>query len=262
MTDRWLKTGSIVKSDENLDKQSIASSTTIPNLKPTPGGNIESCSELPSRQTGSNDKIGEKDSKMALDASFRVSYRIARSGQAHIVAENLIGPCAKDIPKCMLGEKAAKKIDLVSLSNNTVSRRINDLANNVESELLNYFAVQLDESPIRHYFKLNDFNLALQGPGVTIFNVYDRIEAMLKKFNFWIQCLQMNEYECLDSLNTILSENEIQLIENIKRDITEHLQQLQLTFKDYFPNKPIISGSNNWIHNPFQGDITSDSSLT
>ncbi|XP_067121126.1 zinc finger BED domain-containing protein 5-like [Centruroides vittatus] len=92
-----------------------------------------------------------EDSKMALEASFRVSYRIARSGQAHTIAENLIGPCAKDIAKCMLGEKAAKKIELVPLSNNTVSRRINDLANYVENELLkriklNYFAIQLDES--------------------------------------------------------------------------------------------------------------------
>ncbi|XP_035225125.1 zinc finger BED domain-containing protein 5-like [Stegodyphus dumicola] len=92
-----------------------------------------------------------EDSKMALKASFRVSYRIARFRQAHTIAENLIGPCAKDIAKCMLGEKAAKKIELVPLSNNTVSHRINDLANYVENELLkriklNYFAIQLDES--------------------------------------------------------------------------------------------------------------------
>jgi hypothetical protein len=51
----------------------------------------------------------------------------------------------------MIGEKAAKKLDLAVLSNSTVSRRINDLANDVERELLkriksNYFAIQLDES--------------------------------------------------------------------------------------------------------------------
>ncbi|CAH1990482.1 unnamed protein product [Acanthoscelides obtectus] len=47
------------------------------------------------------------DSKLALETSYRVSFRIARSGKAHTVAENLIGPCAKDIAMCMLGEKAA-----------------------------------------------------------------------------------------------------------------------------------------------------------
>ena len=67
------------------------------------------------------------------------------------MAENLIGSCAKDIAKCMLGEKAARIIDLVPFSDNTVSRRINYLANYVENELLkriklNYFAIQLDES--------------------------------------------------------------------------------------------------------------------
>lgn len=405
--------------------------------------------------------VFNEDNKMALEASFRVSYRIARSGQAHTVAENLIGPCAKDITMCMLGEKAAKKIDLVPLSNNTVSRRINDLANNVESELikrikLNYFTIQLDESTdvancaillvyvryifknsiqedvlfakpletyttgaaifnlINEYFekheinwsfclgvctdgaksmtgtysglvarvkkineniewthccihrqalackripaelagtlsdavkivnfiksratnsrlfrelcedfgslhsslllhtevrwlsrgkvltrlfelklevqaffldhpfhlsacvsdilwlqklayladifsKLNELCLSLQGPGVTIFNVHDKIEAMLRKLNFWNQCLQMNEYDCFGSLSSFLSENKIQLNENIKKDISEHLKQLQLTFKDYFPNKP---ESNIWIRNPFQGDITSDTSLS
>ena len=47
-----------------------------------------------------------KDSKMALEASFRVTYRIARSRKAHTVEENFIGPCAKDIGKRMLGEKS------------------------------------------------------------------------------------------------------------------------------------------------------------
>lgn len=405
-----------------------------------------------------------EDSKMALEASFRVSYRIARSGQAHTMAENLIGPCAKDIVKCMLGEKAARKIDLVPLSNNTVSRRINDLANDVENELLkrikfNYFAIQLDESTdvanaavllvyvryiftnivqedvlfakplktyttgeaifdmINGYFekneinwsycvsvctdgaksmtgkfsgfvarvkkinekiewthccihrqalackripaelsttlsdavkivnfiksratncrlfralcedfgslhvslllhtevrwlsrgkvltrlfelkseveaffidhpfhlsscvsdilwlqklayladifcKLNELNLSLQGAGVTIFSVHDRIEAMLKKINFWIQCLQMNEYECFGSLSTFLSENSIKLDENIKKNICEHLKHLQLTFDDYFPNRCNISISNNWIRSPFQGNVSIETSLT
>ncbi|CAH1957199.1 unnamed protein product [Acanthoscelides obtectus] len=80
--------------------------------------------------------------------------------------------------------------------------------------------------------------MSLQGPGIIIFNVHDRIEAMLKKFIFWNRCLQMNEYDCFGFLSSLLSENKIQLNESIKRDITEHLKQLQLTFNEYFPNKP------------------------
>lgn len=405
-----------------------------------------------------------EDSKMALEASFRVSYRIARYAQAHTMAENLIGPCAKDIVKCMLGEKAAKKIDLVPLSNNTMSRRINDLANDVESELLkrikmSNFAIQLDESTdvanvavllvyVRYIFKnsfqedilfakplktyttgeaifdlingyfekneinwfycvgvctdgaksmtgkysglvarvkkinekiewthccihrqalackripaelsttlsdavkivnfiksratnyrlfhalcedfgsihlslllhtevrwlsrgkvltrlfelksevqaffndhpfqlssclfdilwlqklayladifckLNELNLSLQGADVTIFIVHDKIEAMLKKFNFWIQCLEMNEYQCFSSLSSFLSENSIELDENIKRNIYDHLKHLQLTFEEYFPNRHNISLSNSWICSPFEGDVSLNTSLT
>jgi hypothetical protein len=34
MMDRWLKTGSFTKSNEKLDEQSIASSTSVPDLEP------------------------------------------------------------------------------------------------------------------------------------------------------------------------------------------------------------------------------------
>ncbi|CAH2009522.1 unnamed protein product [Acanthoscelides obtectus] len=45
------------------------------------------------------------------------------------------------------------------------------------------------------FSELNE-NMSLQCPGITIFNVHDRIEAMLKKYNFWNQCLKMNGYDC------------------------------------------------------------------
>lgn len=61
-------------------------------------------------------------------------------------------PAAKDIVTEMLGEDAAKKIDRVPLSDNTVSRRISDVAEDVSTQLLeqvgasDYFAPQLEES--------------------------------------------------------------------------------------------------------------------
>ncbi|XP_067126358.1 zinc finger BED domain-containing protein 5-like [Centruroides vittatus] len=45
------------------------------------------------------------------------------------------------------------------------------------------------------FCKLNELSMSLQGESVTIFSVHDRIEAMLKKINFWIQCLQMNDIQ-------------------------------------------------------------------
>jgi hypothetical protein len=62
------------------------------------------------------------DNENALEASYRVSYQVAKVLEAHTIAENMIGPCIKYVVWCMLGEKAAKKIDIVSFSNNTLSR--------------------------------------------------------------------------------------------------------------------------------------------
>jgi hypothetical protein len=45
----------------------------------------------------------------ALEASYRISYRVTKALEAHTIAENLIGPSIKDVVQCMLGEKVAKK---------------------------------------------------------------------------------------------------------------------------------------------------------
>jgi hypothetical protein len=59
----------------------------------------------------------------------------------------------------------------------------------------------------------------------------------------------------------LFSENSIKLDENIKRSIYEHLNYLRLTFDDYFPTICNTFISNNWIRNPFQGNVSSKTSL-
>ena len=91
-------------------------------------------------------------SSQALEASYLVTLQIAQTGKAHTIGENLILPAAKDIVGCLLGPQAAKKLDVVPLSDNTVSRRIHDLASEVKKILIQriqqsrFFAIQLDES--------------------------------------------------------------------------------------------------------------------
>jgi hypothetical protein len=88
----------------------------------------------------------------ALEASYLVSLRIAQTGKPHTIGESLILPAAKDIVSSVLGPNAAKKLDVVPLSDCTVSRRIHDLASEVKTVLIQriqqskYFAIQLDES--------------------------------------------------------------------------------------------------------------------
>ncbi|XP_025423467.1 zinc finger BED domain-containing protein 5-like [Sipha flava] len=65
----------------------------------------------------------------AVEASFLVSLRIAKCGKPHTIGEELILPAAKDMVTCMLGVPSAKQLDMISLSNDTVRRRIENVSN-------------------------------------------------------------------------------------------------------------------------------------
>lgn len=93
-----------------------------------------------------------KDKENAVEASYKISYHIAKSGKNHTIAENLIFPCIKDAVGCMLGEESARKIDTIPVSNSTISRRIRDMSDDIEETVITriknskYFAIQVDES--------------------------------------------------------------------------------------------------------------------
>ena len=93
-----------------------------------------------------------KDNENAVEASYRISYRIAKSGKNHTIAENLILPCIKDAVGCMLGEQQVQKINSIPLSNNTISQRIQEMSDDVEITIISrlksskFFAIQVDES--------------------------------------------------------------------------------------------------------------------
>lgn len=70
--DRWLKTGSFVKSDGKVDEQSTASSS-VPDLGSTERGDIESCSEVPSRQSKSNEKIDKQGEKKGRNENMTLT---------------------------------------------------------------------------------------------------------------------------------------------------------------------------------------------
>ena len=67
-----------------------------------------------------------------VEASFLVSLEIAKKKKPHTIGEELILPCAKIIVKLVLGEKSAEKLNAISLSNNTVQRRIPQMSDDIK----------------------------------------------------------------------------------------------------------------------------------
>ncbi len=90
-------------------------------------------------------------SDKAQEASYLVAELVAKKIKTRTIAENLIMPACKIIVRTMLGEEAESELSKVPVSDNTISRREDDLSNKISdilSEILqnNNFALQVDES--------------------------------------------------------------------------------------------------------------------
>jgi zinc finger BED domain-containing protein 5/7/8/9 len=87
----------------------------------------------------------------ALLASYKVSYKIARCKKPHSIGEELILPAAMEIVETMFGDNFTKQLQSIPLSNDTVGRRIGDIAEDIQQQLLaklrdKLFSIQLDEA--------------------------------------------------------------------------------------------------------------------
>ncbi|CAL9683899.1 unnamed protein product [Knipowitschia caucasica] len=91
-------------------------------------------------------------SEKAQMASYLVAQRIAKCKKPHTIGQQLLLPAAVDMCEVILGAEAANKLKVIPLSNDTVRRRIQELAADIEAQLLDrlrsceQFSIQLDES--------------------------------------------------------------------------------------------------------------------
>ena len=89
-----------------------------------------------------------------LKASYEVSREIAIAKKSHTIGEQLILPCCKIIMSNLLGNSELEKLKQVTLSDNSVSRRIADMSNNIllqvvskMHKILNFFRFSLTKQP-------------------------------------------------------------------------------------------------------------------
>jgi hypothetical protein len=71
-----------------------------------------------------------------LLASYKVADRVAKCKKFHTIAEELILPAALDMVNIMISESAGKLLSKALLSNNTISRRIQHEAEDLNDQLI------------------------------------------------------------------------------------------------------------------------------
>ena len=88
-------------------------------------------------------------------ASYEIAMLVGKKKKSHNIAEEVIMPAAKILFTCkhVIGEDSVSKRESVSLSNNTVRRRIVEMAENIAVQVYAEiksaefgFGIQLDES--------------------------------------------------------------------------------------------------------------------
>ena len=98
------------------------------------------------------ENFGQSSSAEVVEASYEIAQMIAQAKKPHNIGESLIKPCMLKASSLILGESNSKKLAKISLSDSTIKARIDELANDVECQVLQqiqkspYFAIQCDET--------------------------------------------------------------------------------------------------------------------
>lgn len=88
----------------------------------------------------------------ALEASYRIAFRIAQSKKPHTIGEELIKPCLIEATTLVLGKQQSNKLKEISLSNDTIKSRIFEMSEDILLQVVEdlrsspLFSLQLDES--------------------------------------------------------------------------------------------------------------------
>lgn len=92
------------------------------------------------------------EDKSLLKASYLVALQIAKNKKPYTIGEDLIKPCMLQAGEVVLGKQAVKKLKEIPMSANTIKRRIEEMADDIENQVITmvknspFYSIQLDES--------------------------------------------------------------------------------------------------------------------
>ncbi|GBP66313.1 Protein ZBED8 [Eumeta japonica] len=184
-----------------------------------------------------------QSSEKVLEASYELSLLIAKAKKSQTIGETLVKPCLLKAADIVLGPESKQKFSQITLSDNSVKRRIDDTAEDIKKSDI--------------FDSLNTLNLKLQGGDSNIIYHRDAITAYTEKLQLWKRKILASNYSCFPKLFAITEEaffKEILDEIDTKNKISNHLQHLTDKFKRYFPDS-----CNNIIYrlatDPFHVDI-------
>lgn len=92
------------------------------------------------------------ENEKAVEASYKIAFLIAKDKKPHTIGESLIKPCLLTACSTILSEDSCNKVAKISLSNDTVKRRIDEMALDLKNQVVQklksspFFSLQCDET--------------------------------------------------------------------------------------------------------------------
>ncbi|XP_003376527.1 hAT family dimerization domain protein [Trichinella spiralis] len=221
--------------------------------------------------------------------------RITQSGQPHTIGESLVLPSIKDAVGVLFGDTYLKEIELIPLSNDTVARRIKDMAKWVEDQLnrfkgskffpCSWIRPQIYKGTSKEIFETLDayvkskeldwkncVGICTDGAREMCGKNSGVVTRVLKQSPnaSWTHCSTHREAlvsktisddlknvlnTAVKTLATFIVEKEATLDEDLISMIVAHLDSLKESFDYYFSEEMKFCDKNIWIVNPFQSDV-------
>lgn len=92
------------------------------------------------------------ENEKAVEASYKIALLIAKDKKPHTIGESLIKPCILTACSTILNEESCSKVAKIALSDDTVKRRIDDMALDLKYQVVQklksspFFSLQCDET--------------------------------------------------------------------------------------------------------------------
>ena len=110
--------------------------TTHPVLADKPKAFFETTKHTLKQVKLDNSGSFRQQTSKVVEASYEIAMLISKSKKSHNIGESLIKPSILRVAEFVLGKDSANKLSQISLSNDTVKRRIDELPQDIKDQTL------------------------------------------------------------------------------------------------------------------------------